>query len=129
MKNYKLLKVWSNGMEIAKNAYSLVRDFPREEKFGLSSQITRAAISISSNIAEGSSRTSDKHNIQFLEIALGSCFELETQVLLAELLGFGSPELREKIIYQIVLEEKMLHSLINKLKTKLIDRPNLKANS
>ena len=118
MKNYKMLKVWSNGMEIAKNSYLLIKDFPKEERFGLSNQITRAAVSIPSNIAEGSSRSSDKHNIQFLEVALGSSFELETQITLSDILGYGSSELRKKNFYQLVLEQKMLHGLISKLKSK-----------
>ena len=104
-------------MEIAKNSYLLIKDFPKEERFGLSNQITRAAVSIPSNIAEGSSRSSDKHNIQFLEVALGSSFELETQLTLADILGYGNTELRKKILYQLVLEQKMLHGLISKLKS------------
>lgn len=113
-----MLKVWSNGMDIAKNAYLLIKDFPKEERFGLSNQITRAAVSIPSNIAEGSSRSSDKHNIQFLEVALGSSFELETQLTLADILGYGNLELRKKILCQLVLEQKMLHGFISKLKSK-----------
>jgi four helix bundle protein len=60
MRNFKQLKVWQNGFQIAVNTFSLVKSFPNEEKFGLSSQLTRAAVSIPSNIAEGSSRTSKK---------------------------------------------------------------------
>ena len=82
MKNFKQLRVWQKGLEIALASYELVQAFPKEERYGLSSQITRAAVSIPSNIAEGSSRGSEKDYNRFLEISLGSCFELETQLRL-----------------------------------------------
>ncbi|HEY0066435.1 MAG TPA: four helix bundle protein [Flavisolibacter sp.] len=78
MKNFKQLRVWQNGMKIAVNAFRLVQTFPKEERFGLASQITRAGVSIPSNIAEGSSRSSEKDYCRFIEISLGSSFELDT---------------------------------------------------
>ena len=83
MRNSKELKIWQKGFEIAINAFKLIAAFPKEEKYGISSQITRAAVSISSNIAEGSSRKSEKDYNRFIEISLGSTFELETQLLIA----------------------------------------------
>ena len=83
MKNYKDLKVWQRGLEVVAATYLLVRQLPREEIYGLRGQMTRAAVSIPSNIAEGSSRTSEKEYRHFLEIALGSCFELDTQLIVA----------------------------------------------
>jgi hypothetical protein len=70
MKNFRELRIWQKGMEIAGQVYKLVESFPKEERFGLSLQMTKAAISIPSNIAEGSSRTSEKDYNRFLEIAL-----------------------------------------------------------
>lgn len=84
MKNFKQLKIWQKGFEIATKKYLLTEHFPVQEKFGISSQLTRAAISIPSNIAEGSSRSSEKDYMRFLAIALGSCFEAETQLLIAD---------------------------------------------
>lgn len=95
MRNFKQLKIWQKGLTIAMSSFKFVAAFPKEEKYGLSSQITRAAISIPSNIAEGSSRTSIKDYDRFLEHSLGSAFEIETQILIAEAVNFGDPELRK----------------------------------
>lgn len=84
MKNFKALKVWQKGFEIAVKCYTLTSGFPPTEKFGMTSQINKASISIPSNIAEGSSRRSARDYYRFLEIALGSCFEIETQLLIAK---------------------------------------------
>ena len=80
--NYKNLKIWSLGMEIANDSFELLLNFPEDEKFGLTSQISRCSISIPSNIAEGSSRT-EKSFAHYIDISLGSSFELETQLLIA----------------------------------------------
>jgi len=84
MHNFKELKVWKAGIEICKTIFVLTRSFPGEEKFGLISQMTRSAVSIPSNIAEGCGRKSNKELHQFLNIALGSSFELETQIIIAK---------------------------------------------
>jgi len=78
--------------------------------------MTKSAVSISSNIAEGSSRASQKDYLRFIEISLGSTFELETQLLLAQAVGFGNNELRNEILMDIDEEEKMLIGFMNKLK-------------
>lgn len=88
MKSFKKLKVWQNGIEIVKHTYLLTSLLPDEEKFNLSSQMKRSSVSIPSNIAEGSSRKSEKDYSRFPEIAQGSCFELETQLIIAQELGF-----------------------------------------
>ncbi|WP_395633852.1 four helix bundle protein [Flavobacterium sp.] len=80
--NFKKLKIWQMAMDIAKDVFDLIADFPNEEKFGLVSQMNRCVISIPSNIAEGSSRT-NKSFSHFIDISLGSSFELQTQLLLA----------------------------------------------
>ncbi len=115
MRNFKQLKIWQKGFDIAVNTFHLVKNFPNEEKYGLSSQVTRAAVSIPSNIAEGSSRGSNKDYNRFLEISLGSTFELETQLLIAKSVSYGSPELTNSILKDIDEEQKMLMSFMGKL--------------
>ena len=116
MRNFKELKIWQKGFEIASNSFRLVNSFPKEEKFGLSIQITRCAVSIPSNIAEGSSRSSEKDYNRFLEIALGSGFELETQLLISERAGFGNKEIRDELLQAINEEQRMLSAFIRQLK-------------
>jgi four helix bundle protein len=84
MRNFKELKIWQKGFEIAVDTYKLVGSFPKSEIYSLAHQATRAATSIPSNIAEGSSRRSEKDYYRFIEISLGSSFELETQLLIAK---------------------------------------------
>ncbi|MBQ0769103.1 MAG: four helix bundle protein [Bizionia sp.] len=86
--NHKDLEVWKTSMDLVTLIYNLTSSFPSEEKFGLVSQMRRAAVSIPSNIAEGSARKGDKELVQFLMIAMGSLAELETQYLLAVRLKF-----------------------------------------
>ncbi|MFC6996213.1 four helix bundle protein [Rufibacter roseus] len=81
MHNFKELKIWQEAMTLAKKVFELSASFPANEKYGLTSQINRSAVSVPSNIAEGAGRGSDKEFIQFLNIARGSAFELETQLL------------------------------------------------
>ncbi len=84
MHNFKELNVWKLSMQLSKTIFTVTRTFPSEEKFILTSQIMLSAISIPSNIAEGSGRKSDKDFHHFLTISLGSSFELETQIILAQ---------------------------------------------
>lgn len=81
--NFKHLNIWKKSLDLANEVYSLTDHFPKEEEFCLKSQIRRCAVSIASNIAEGSSRSSTKDFNRFLEIGLGSLFELQTQVLIS----------------------------------------------
>ena len=115
MRNFKQLKIWQKGFSIAVRAINLTQSFPTQEKFGLSSQITRSAVSIPSNIAEGSSRTSDKDYSRFIEI-LGSSFELETQLLIAEAVSYGSKEMLSELLNELDEEQKMLMSFHSCLK-------------
>jgi four helix bundle protein len=108
MKNFKELKIWQKGLQIAINRIKLTNTFPKQEKFALVSQLNRTCISIPSNIAEGSSRNSSKDYNRFIEISLGSCFEAETQLLIAQELKFGNAESIREIQLQIIEEEKML---------------------
>lgn len=108
MRNFKELKIWQKGFQLALNCYKMTSTFPAQEKFGLISQINRAGISIPSNIAEGSSRKSDKDYNRFIEIALGSCFETETQLLIAKELGLVTNHLADETLTLLAEEEKML---------------------
>jgi four helix bundle protein len=96
MRKFKELKIWQKGFDIALKSYKLTGYFPKEEKYGLASQITRASVSIPSNIAEGSSRSSEKDYNRFIEISLGSSFELKTQLLISQALNFGENNLTGK---------------------------------
>ncbi len=86
--NHKELDAWVKSISLVKNVYRLAGQLPASEKFGLTNQIKRAAISIASNIAEGAARDSDKEFVQFLYYALGSIAELETQLIISQELGF-----------------------------------------
>lgn len=115
MRNFKELKIWQKGFEIAVDTYKVVETFPKTEKFSLAQQVTRAAVSIPSNIAEGSSRFSEKDYKRFIEISLGSSFELETQLLIAKAVNFGEKEIVENTLKKIDEEQKMLIAFSNKL--------------
>jgi four helix bundle protein len=112
MKNFKQLLVWQKGFDIALGCYQLTDTFPANEKFGLVSQINRAGVSIPSNIAEGSSRSSSKDYARFLEISLGSSYELETQLLLAQKLELGSAGILQHQLSMLDEEQRMLNAFI-----------------
>ena len=115
MRNFKQLLIWQKGFQIAVKSFQFTSSFPKEEKYGLTTQLTRAAVSIPSNIAEGSSRTSSKDYNRFLEISLGSSFEMETQLMIAEAVNFGEKEKRDELLKEIDEEQKMLMSFMSKL--------------
>ena len=104
-------------MEIAKAIFILTRSFPSEEKFGLISQMTRCAVSIPSNIAEGCGRKSSKELHQFLNIALGSAFELETQIIISTEFNYITAEKSEDICFDIIEVQKMIYGLQKSLNT------------
>jgi four helix bundle protein len=116
MRDFRKLEIWKNGIEIVKHIYDLSEKLPLEEKFGLRSQITRAAVSIPSNIAEGCSRNSEIEFKRYLEISFGSLFEVETQLVMAKELEFIEPKELEIIFDLIKIEAKMINSLISKIK-------------
>ena len=116
MREHKDLDVWKLSMDLVEDIYNLCKNFPKEENYGLSSQIKRASISIVSNISEGAARQSDKEFIKFLYISLGSVAELETHILLAKRLNFISSE--RNILNKLTRIKKMLNGLINFLKGK-----------
>ncbi|MEX0722118.1 MAG: four helix bundle protein [Balneolaceae bacterium] len=114
MHNYKQLDVWDMAIDLATSLYSITKNHPKEEKYGLVSQMRRAAVSISSNIAEGAGRNSDKEFRQFLNIAFGSCSELETQLIISKRLAYLSPSDFEKLSSHLTEIQKMIYTLIKK---------------
>ncbi|NRT14211.1 four helix bundle protein [Flavobacterium sp. 28A] len=115
IKTYKDLLIWQKGILLVKVVYNNLEGFPKDEVFGLTSQIKRSAVSIPSNIAEGWGRSSTLSYIHFLKIARGSLFELETQLIIANELSFIS-ELKFNELTQIITEEsKMLNAFIKSL--------------
>ena len=93
--HFRELEVWQVGMRLVRATYELSAGFPREERYGLASQLQRAAVSIPSNIAEGNARGSTRDYARFVSIALGSCAELQTQLLLSEDLELGDEANRQ----------------------------------
>lgn len=118
VKTHKDLKIWKRGLELVTDIYKLTKKFPKEEMYGLSSQMRRAAISYPSNIAEGAARSSKSEYIRFVYIALGSLSELETQVIISKNLGYTSDI--EKLLNEIEILRKMTLNFIKHLKMKKI---------
>jgi four helix bundle protein len=119
MDGYRDLKVWQLGVEISLAIYKLTDSFPSREQYGLSSQLRRAAVSVSSNIAEGHSRGATKDLIRFLGIARGSVAELETQLIISRNLGFIPANDFDRIMAQLDEESRMLAGLRRSLRSKL----------
>ena len=113
VKNHRDLLVWQEGMALVKLVYQTTAAFPKEEVFGLTSQMRRAAVSVPSNVAEGAARNGRKEFLQFLGIARGSLSELETQVLIANDLNFiaDDKELLQKIDRLFKLMSGLIKSL------------------
>jgi len=118
IKSYRDLRVWQDAMALAEASYRLTRGFPKEEMFGLSSQIRRAAASIAANIAEGHGRENTGSFVQSLRIAQGSLKELETHLLLAARVGLLKERCVEVPLGQCEALGKMLRSLIRSLQQK-----------
>lgn len=109
--HFKDLLVWQKGMELAEHVYRLTEKFPADERFGLVSQMRRAAVSVPSNIAEGQARQSTREFLQFLSHAMGSLAELETQVILSERLGRCEPADTVEIHRLIADLDRMVRAL------------------
>jgi len=115
MKDFRKLLIWEKGMELTVACYSVTKALPANERFGLAIQINRAAVSVPTNIAEGNSRTSDKDNRRYIEIALGSCNELETLFILLEKLNLAALQVIRRVIEIIREEQRLLWSFMQKL--------------
>jgi len=116
------LRVWQGAMALAESCYQLTRRFPKEELFGLTSQIRRSAASVPANIAEGHGRENTQSFVQYLRIAQGSLKELETHLLLSERVGVVSRTEVEASMSQCEAVGKMLRSLIRSLQQKVAKR-------
>jgi len=116
MANFKELLVWQKSIELVTEIYRTTDAFPKDETFGLRSQIRRASVSIPSNIAEGNSRRSKPDYLQFLKISRGSCTEVETQLIISRNLIFLNEANYLKLNQDITEISKMLNGLINSLK-------------
>ena len=119
MHNYKQLKIWQKSIDLVVDVYKATAEFPKEEKYGLTSQMRRSAVSVPSNIAEGAGRNSDKEFNHFLAIAHGSSYELETQVIVSERLQLLSKELCDDLCIKINEIQKMNYHLQLKLNPQL----------
>lgn len=117
--SYRDLEVWQRSRRLVKTIYDLTKTFPKEELFGLTSQMRRAAISVPANIAEGYSRHGTKDYIHFVSIALGSSSELEALLILAEDLNYVTESTAARILKDVDVLQKMLHRLRQSLKEKL----------
>jgi len=115
VKDYKDLKVWQTGIEIVDKIYAVTANFPKDELYGLVSQMRRASVRIPSNVAEGFARHHAKEYKQFLYISLGSCAELDTQLVIANRRKYITKKILEELAEDINHESRMLVSLINKL--------------
>jgi four helix bundle protein len=121
---YRDLDVWKKARSLVRTIYEITSRFPDTEKFGLTSQMRRSAISIPSNIAEGCGRASSRESIQFLNIARGSAYELETQVYLSFDLGYISEQDANTVIGEITDCKKLINGFINFYKKKVLPSSN-----
>ena len=117
-RTHKDLEVWKEAVGLSVTCYEVTRRFPREEQFGLASQMRRAAISIASNIAEGAARASSKEFTQFLHISLGSASELDTQIEIAKRIGLGNLSDLEKLQSQANTVSRMLQGLVRSVRNR-----------
>jgi four helix bundle protein len=119
VKDYRELIVWQKAMDLVEHIYRYTKGFPREEVYGLSSQLRRAAVSVPSNIAEGNARTTTRDFLHFLSIAYGSIKEIETQVLIAERLGYDQEKHTAELMGSTDEIARLISGLSNSLKRKL----------
>lgn len=115
-RNFRNYPVWQQAVEYATKIYKITSDMPYFEKKGLCDQLQRAAVSISSNIAEGSARTSDSEFAHFLDIALGSAYEVETQLLISKNVGYIDINIYNQLLDELISIEKQLTGLVNSIR-------------
>lgn len=119
IRNYRDLAVWQRGIDIALAVYEVTKSFPADERFGLTSQLRRAAVSVPANIAEGHARSSTKDYLRYVAIAIGSLAETATFIELAGRLGYGNVEEMRKIFEMTTEERRMLRALQKSLRHRL----------
>jgi len=116
VKSFRDLVVWQKSIQLAVGVYRLTKDFPRDEQYGITSQMRRSAVSVSSNIAEGHGRLNRREYRQFLGVARGSNFEVQTQLEIARALGMGDASLLEEADGLSHEVGKMIHGILEKIK-------------
>ncbi|HEY6446639.1 MAG TPA: four helix bundle protein [Acidobacteriaceae bacterium] len=116
MRTFRDLQVWQRSMKLAIEIYAVTKAFPKEELFGLTSQLRRAAVSIPSNIAEGYGRDTEKVFALFVNQARGSLYEVETQIELCRSLGLLNPRQSDQVLANAAEIGRMMHGLIRKLR-------------
>jgi len=121
IKNYSELIVWQKAMDLVQSVYEVVRSFPKEEIYGLTSQLKRATVSVPSNIAEGQGRKSTREFLHHLSIAYGSLMEVETQILIAVRLEYLNQLEAERIIEQTSEVGRLINGLSSALANKQIE--------
>jgi four helix bundle protein len=122
-KNFRDLIAWQKAMGFVTEVYRATASFPADERFGLTSQLRRSSVSIPSNIAEGHGRDSTRDFLKFLSIAYGSLNEAQTQILIAESLGYLSSETSAKLLASAVEVAKIINGLCKSLQSKLESNP------
>ncbi len=115
IRSFRDLEIWNKGMEIVKGIYEVTKSLPRQEIFGLSSQMRRSAVSIPSNIAEGFNRFHNKEYRHSLYVTLGSCAELETQTEIAAALGYFGSGVKATLLEKLDHETRMIRNLVKRL--------------
>ena len=125
METHKDLRVWQQSIEMVTSIYKITKAFPKDEIFGLVSQMHRAAVSVPSNIAEGYARGTDKEKLHFLRISSGSLSEIETQLILSLNLGYIGQETYNELSEQITSVWKQLNALISSIKKGLSPQEQL----
>ena len=120
MRSYRNLDIWQKSLEILRLVYDLSNKFPESEKYGLTVQIKRAVVSISSNIAEGAGRERDKEFFYFLNIAYGSSYELQTQLIICHRLNFISVEVIEPLLSKLEEVQKMIYVFKENINKRII---------
>ncbi|MBM4169841.1 MAG: four helix bundle protein [Ignavibacteria bacterium] len=116
-KQHKKLQLWKESMDLVTQLYRITKDFPREEEFGLKSQLRRAAVSVPSNIAEGLARTTKKEKLRFLSYARSSLSEIDAQIEIADRLELVSREDSDILDRQMTLVERLLSGLIRSIRS------------
>ena len=122
MHNLKELKIWNKAMDLSVEVYKVTLNFPKEEIYGLTSQIKRSAISIPSNISEGAARNSNKEFVHFLGIANGSSYELQTQLIISNKLNLSSDETLQSLLKEIEEIQKMAYTFQNTLQKQYLEK-------
>ena len=116
MKSHKDLDVWRAAIDLAREVYEVTKTFPKEEQYGLVSQMRRSAVSIASNIAEGAARQGTKEFVHFLYVAVGSANELDTQIEISKAIEFGEEQRLRTLQQSLEAVSKMLQGLIRSVK-------------